>query len=156
MLRTDLLDRGVPWMRLLLQEGKLSQRKSLNLKTIEKVNTAFIGLALLALAYAGLRRDVRGLVVAALLVAPVLVANLPLYGFFRRERGLWFALRIVPLNLAYYVLNGLSAVLGWCLHHLIGAPAPAPEVQAFTEVGVKRWPPLPAKAKGSVWLRPGE
>jgi hypothetical protein len=79
--------------------------------------------------------------------------SLPVYRFYRRTRGFWFALRIIPLHLCYYLLNGLAAGTGWFMHHMIGAPAPAPEVQAFAEVGLQTWPPLPRKAQGSAWGR---
>jgi hypothetical protein len=83
----------------------------------------------------------------------VLLTSLPVYRFYRRTRGFWFSLRIIPLHLLYYVLNGVAAGTGWLLHHLVGAPAPAPEVQAFSEVGWQTWPPLPRKAQGSPWAR---
>ncbi len=77
----------------------------------------------------------------------------PVYRFYHRTRGLWFTLRIIPLHLCYYLLNGLAAGTGWFMHHMIGAPAPTPEVQAFAEVGLQTWPPLPRKAQGSAWGR---
>jgi glycosyltransferase involved in cell wall biosynthesis len=149
---TDVKERGIPWMRLLLTERRTSTMTSLNLKTIEKVNTALVGLALLSVPVAAVLRDPRWLSGLALFLVPV-VTNLDLYEFYRRERGLWFALRVLPLHLMYYFLNGCSAILGYLLHHTVGAPSPAPEVQALAEVGVKTWPPIPAKAKGSGWLR---
>jgi cellulose synthase/poly-beta-1,6-N-acetylglucosamine synthase-like glycosyltransferase len=153
VVRTDLFDRGIPWMRLLLQEGKLGQRRSLNLKTVEKVKTALVGLALGLAATAPITRDLRWLAASGLIVVLVLLLSLPVYRFYHAKRGMWFALRIIPLHLSYYLLNGVAAGSGWLMHHLVGAPAPAPEVQAFAEVGLQTWPPLPRKAQGSAWAQ---
>ncbi len=145
MLRTDLLDRGIPWMRLLLHEGRMGAMKSLNLKVQEKINTGLVGLALVA-ALLAVRFGPDWLIVAGVLLVPVLVTNFDLYRFFVRQRGLIFALGVLPLHLAYYVLNGCSAAFGWLLHHWFGELSPAAEVQAFHEVGVSRWPPVPARS----------
>ena len=153
VLRTDLMDRGIPWMRLLLQEGKLGQRTSLNLKTIEKVKTALTGLAVALCLVALLTRQPRWLFGVLGCLALVVAMSVPVYRFYHRTRGLWFTLRIIPLHLCYYLLNGLAAGTGWFMHHLVGAPAPTPEVQAFAEVGLQTWPPLPRKAQGSAWGR---
>lgn len=150
MLRTDLFDRGVPWVQLLLQEGRLGTMRALNLRRREKVNTACAGLALaslLALPWAGPEWTWLPLV----LLLPIVVTNLPLYRFFRRQRGLWFALAVLPLHLAYYVLNGFAVVFGWLLHHVVGEPAPAEVVQAYAEVKLQRWPPVPGPPEGSPW-----
>lgn len=153
VLRTDLFDRGIPWVRLLLQEGKLGQRRSLNLRTSEKVKVALMGFALVFTAI-GIGTGVRGwYLAAACCVVAVLIGSLRVYRFYARRRGLWFALRIIPLHLVYYVLNGVAATTGWLMHHLVGAPAPTPEVQAFAEVGLQTWPPLPRKAQGGPWGR---
>lgn len=151
VVRTDVKDRGVPWMRLLLQEGKLGQRRSLNLKTIEKVNTAAVGLALLLLAGGLLLRDPRLLLGAALLLAGVGLTNLSFYRFLRRAGGFGFTLAVFPVHLLYYVLNGVCASVGWLLHHLVGEPTPEPAVQAWAEVGVDQWPPVPRRLAVGPW-----
>jgi glycosyltransferase involved in cell wall biosynthesis len=152
---TDVRDRGVPWMRLLLQQGTGAHSRVLNLRAMEKVNTALGGLALLSLALAVVFRRWMWLWAVVVWLVTVMVSNRELYGFFVRMRGIGFAIGVLPLHLLYYLLNGFSALWGWALHHLIGAPAPAADIQAFSEVGVQTWPPLPAKAKDSVWVRPG-
>ncbi len=144
MLRTDLLDRGIPWMRLLLHEGRIGSMQALNLKLQEKINTALVGLALVC-AMLALRFGPLWLAIAGLLLVPVLLTNLDLYRFFVRQRGLLFTLGVLPLHLVYYFLNGCSAALGWLLHHWFGELTPAAEVQAFHEVGVSCWPPVPAR-----------
>ncbi len=151
VVRTDIKDRGIPWMRLLLQEGKLGQRRSLNLKPIEKINTALVGLAVLALAAAVALRDPRWLLVVPAVAAFVGLANLRFYGFLVRAGGLGFALGAFPIHLLYYIVNGVCAAGGYVAHHLIGEPAPEAAVQAYAEVGVRRWPPIPARAPIGAW-----
>lgn len=149
VLATDLKDRGVPWTRLLIQRGETIQARALNLGLRERICTALTWLALLGLLAAALLRDARWAVAAAVLVGAVLVTNLPLYGFFRRRRGLLFALGVVPLHLAYYILNGVSVLTAVVLHHTLGDPQPSATVQAFAERGVVKWPPVPRPVNGS-------
>lgn len=150
MAKTDLHDRGVPWMRLLLQEERIGTMQSLNLKRQEKINTALAGLSAIAVVAAAVL-DMRLLTLVPLLVLPIFISNLPLYFFFRRVRGLGFALAVLPLHYFYYLLNCWSASLGFLLHHTVGEPHPRAEVQAFAEVGVTSWPPVPQRGKWSPW-----
>lgn len=154
VIATDLHDRGVPWMRLLVEQGNDSNTTVLNVKTIEKINTALIWLSLL-LCIAGLvTRDGRWGLAALLLVLPVLYTNRRMYAFFARARGAWFALRVVPVHILYYFLNGISVLWGVFLHHAIGEPKPPAYVQAFAEVGVETWPPIPSKTPRGPWQQP--
>ena len=41
----------------------------------------------------------------------MLVINAPLFAWFARHRGWWFAARVMPLRVLYYVLNGISVIL---------------------------------------------
>ncbi|NNG17971.1 MAG: glycosyltransferase family 2 protein [Gemmatimonadales bacterium] len=146
MIATDFRDRGVPWTRLLIQRGIVSKSQSLNLRLIERVNTVLVWLSAAFAVVALGAQDARWLVGAAILLLPVLWFNRHLYGFFRKHRGFWFALRAVPLHLTYYFLNGIAVGWGWLVHHAVGEPQPAVAVQAFSEVGLESWPPVPRKA----------
>lgn len=112
---TDVRDRGVPWMRLLLQQGERRRKATLNLRPAEKVYTALTGIAAATAAVSALLRDIRWLIGAALLV-PVLIGNLPLLRWFAGQQGRWFAVAVLPLRILYYLLNGISAGIGWMLH----------------------------------------
>ena len=149
VMRTDLKDRGVPWTRLLITQGQAIKSRTLNLRTIEKVKTALVGLALAALLLALFTLRTRWLGVGLALLVPVLLSNARMYAFFLRQRGLCFTLAVVPLNLLYYVLNAFSFAFGWLLHETVGAPRPDPTVEAFSEVGVETWPPVPSKRGAS-------
>jgi glycosyltransferase involved in cell wall biosynthesis len=146
MIRTDLRDRGIPWMRLLLHEERIGAMQALNLKLQEKINTGLVGLALICLVLA-IPFGVYWLAGAAVLLLPVLIINVDLYRFFVRQRGFLFAIAVLPLHILYYLLCGISATVGWLLHHWVGELSPAAEVQAFYEVGVSRWPPVPMQSR---------
>jgi glycosyltransferase involved in cell wall biosynthesis len=151
VIATDLHDRGVPWMRLIVEQGKNGNTSVLNVKTMEKINTALIWSSVLLLLASLIFRDVRWLIGSLALTLPVLYSNRRMYAFFSRIRGVWFALRVVPVHLLYYFLNGISALWGTFLHHAVGEPKPPAYVQAFAEVGVETWPPIPSKTPRGPW-----
>ncbi|HJR64909.1 MAG TPA: glycosyltransferase family 2 protein [Gemmatimonadaceae bacterium] len=151
LLRTDLLDRGVPWTRLLVQQGTATRVATLNLRRIEKVKTALVGSAIAFALLAWPMGDARWLIVSGALLLAVMAGSADLYACFARVRGLRFALAAIPLHLLYYATNGLSVCLGWLIHHAVGEPRPDPVVEAYAEVGVQRDPPLPSRRRGGPW-----
>lgn len=151
VIRTDLKDRGIPWARLLAHRGVMLASGTLNLRWTEKLATLLVwaGVMLLA-AWAVTQRA--GFAAAGLVfVAFVLALNLPLWRFFARVRGLWFTVRVMPAHLLYYLLNGVSFGIGLLLQQLVGPPIPDPTIDAYSEVGVKRWPPVPSRNRPSSW-----
>ncbi|MES2304442.1 MAG: glycosyltransferase family 2 protein [Gemmatimonadota bacterium] len=111
MLRTDFRDRGLPWMRLLL-ERRGHTAPTLNTGRAEQFRVACAGVGLAALVAAlVLRNGVLG-IIGVLLFGALTIANLDTYRWFAAERGVGFAVLVVPLHLAYYVSNALAAALG--------------------------------------------
>lgn len=141
----DFRDRGVPWTRMLIQQGLATKSNTLNLRTIEKINTLLIGMALLLALVAVAVRSWVPLGAAGAAFAAVVALNHAMYAFFARSRGLLFALAVVPLHTLYYINNGFALGYGWLLHHLFGDPSPDATTQAYAEVGVEMWPPVPSK-----------
>jgi glycosyltransferase involved in cell wall biosynthesis len=119
--RTDFFDRGVPWVRLLLARGHLHRSTALNLKQGERVKTGLVGVALglMAIAVAGRRWEPAAAAFA--IGAGVVIANRHLFSWFAHQRGLRFALAVVPMHLWYYVLSGLAVTVGTALHAFGGA-----------------------------------
>lgn len=151
MLVADFRDRAIPWIRLQLTLGRAGRPATLLFRPGEWISSGLVGLALL-LALAALRLSFPPLAwIAAVLVGIFFVVNRGLYQFFLRTRGLGFTLRVIPLHLVYHLLNGMAAVWAWILFEVMGAPAPPPEIQAYSEKGLKTWPPLPTKADNSSW-----
>ena len=157
VIRTDLRDRGIPWSRLLAHSGGLMRAQTLNLKWTEKMNVLLAWSALLLTVVAFWRRDLSFGLAAVACVVVILAANWRLLRFFGRVRGIFFALRVVPAHLLYYLLNGVSFGAGLLLQQAVGAPLPDPTVEAQHEMELRypreqpRWPPIPAKQRKSTW-----
>lgn len=113
MLRTDLLDRGVPWMRLLLENPRTN---SLNISPAERIKTALVGLScvLLLLSLAMMRPWLTLIALGPL--AALIASNFGLYRWYAHLRGWAFALGVVPLNVLFYFVSGLSVVLAGVAH----------------------------------------
>jgi glycosyltransferase involved in cell wall biosynthesis len=114
LVRTDLMDRAIPWTEVILRTQRMPD--DLNLKKGQRIS-ALLTCALIPALLAALA--VRSLTVAAIaggLLAAVFVINRNLYGFFGRERGVWFAIRAVPLHLLYYLYSVLGFVVGFAAH----------------------------------------
>jgi glycosyltransferase involved in cell wall biosynthesis len=148
MLKADFMDRGVPWARLLAEQRALlgkaaSKAKSLSLRAKEKSNTFFVCLGLLLLGLSVQPKDHLLAVLGALCLVIVILRGLPLYAFFFRKRGLVFAICGVVLHMVYYVTAAVSVVWGALLAVVVGEPRPAPSVEAFSELNLASWPPVP-------------
>lgn len=111
LLRTDIRDRGIPWVRLLLRERVFAM--DLNLEIANRVSV--VGIYLLWAALIAMWFWPPAAIVSLLLVVALLVINLPLYNFFRRERGVLFALATIPWHWLYYTYNGVCCVVGLVL-----------------------------------------
>ncbi len=129
-LRTDLLDRGIPWVVLLLERRSLGRPANLNLKRGERVKALLVGLALPLFPTAALLRWPLLALAASLMLLGVVLSNLPLFTWFARQRGPLFALAVVPFNLGYYLVSCLSVVGGATVHLLRARSAVGPAVAA--------------------------
>ena len=156
VIRTDLRDRGIPWARLLAHRGGMLKVGTLNLKWTEKVNVILVWGAVLFCASWFLLRDARVFYAALACLTVVVAINWNLWTFFGRVRGPVFALRTIPPHLLYYFMNGVSFGAGLLLQQAVGAPLPDPTVEAWHEVGVQRWPPIPSKDRRSSWTADNE
>jgi glycosyltransferase involved in cell wall biosynthesis len=116
MVRTDLFDRGIPWMRLLLGAAADGRKRSLNVGHVERIKVALMGLVCLLTAMAILLLDVRWLYTAGAPLLLLIGLNFPVYRWFARSRGTWFAMRVVPVHILYYLISGLSVAIAVPLH----------------------------------------
>jgi len=148
MLKADFMDRGVPWARLLAEQRALlgpaaSKAKSLSLRAKEKSNTFFVCLGLLLLAMSVPHKNHLLAMLGALCLVVVVLRGLPLYAFFLRKRGLVFAICGIVLHMVYYVTAAVSVVWGAFLAVVVGEPRPDPSIEAFSELNLASWPPVP-------------
>lgn len=157
MIKADFMDRGVPWARLLAEQRALLgpaalKAKTLSLRAKEKSNTFFVCLGLLLLAVSVKPPDHLRATLGAVCLLIVIVRGTSLYGFFRRKRGLAFAICGVVLHMIYYLTAAVSVAWGAFLALLVGEPKPDPSVEAFSELNLAAWPPVPRDP--SKWAKP--
>ena len=113
MLKSDVLDRGIPWTQLIHRYGQLGT-SDLNVKTTYRLSVVAAYLAVL-FALGGLLLDARLFAAALPPLALLTYWGWDYYGFFAGKRGLTFALRVFPLHLLTHLYNGVSFVVGTAL-----------------------------------------
>jgi glycosyltransferase involved in cell wall biosynthesis len=131
MVRTDLLDRGVPWMRLLLENPRTD---SLNIRTAERVRTGLVGLSCALL---GLALVIGEPWLALFALAPLVglvVSNLAVYRWFAHRRGSLFSMAVVPFNILFYFVSGLSVVVATLGHMSARTRRPSPRDGATSTI----------------------
>lgn len=107
MIITDVRQRGIPWMRLLMS-GNVRPAATLNIRISEQACTILVVVGCLA-SFAWLWSGAAAwLAVASAAMAATLAINGPLLAWFARQRGWGFALCAMPLRLLYYALNAVS------------------------------------------------
>jgi len=145
MIAADLYDRALPWMRLFGGRPTTGRPRNARLRALKKRNTTLVWLALALVVGSiyGLRPWL--LLGAGLCVLLVLVNNRAQYRCFARDCGLAVALAAIPLDILSYFFHGFGIVYGRLLREVLGEPTPHPTVEAFSEVGVRMWPPVPMK-----------
>lgn len=104
VIRTDVVNRAIPWSRLILESGEAPD--DLNLQGKQRVSVALTGLGGLFLAATPLRLEL--MMLSFMCAAATVVINRDLYAYFWRMRGPLFAAACVPLHLIYYACCGLS------------------------------------------------
>ncbi len=152
MLATDFAGRGVPWMRLLLQEGSVSELRTLNLRPQERLSALLALLTVVTLAAAGELFSHAGLFASAATFAGMIALNRGFYAFLLRARGPGFLLAAIPLHLLHYLTAGVAAAAGYLTHNMVGAPGAPPEVEAQHALGIRTWPPCPRRPVEGTWM----
>jgi hypothetical protein len=133
VLVTDLRDRGIPWVQLLLDDSGRARRTSLNVRPEEKFATGLTGLAGLLVVVALVLQAPHWLGAALALVGMVLVLNAHLLRWFVHQRGLLFGVLVVPLRLLYYGVNGTAVLIVWA-QRLLQPPLVARSTPVVTRV----------------------
>jgi glycosyltransferase involved in cell wall biosynthesis len=82
---------------------------------------------------------------AALLV--LLVTNLPVHRFFARARGIGFAAMSAPVHIFVQTVAAGAVCTGWILRYVFGDVSPDATTQAYSEVGLEIWPPVPRRLR---------
>jgi glycosyltransferase involved in cell wall biosynthesis len=108
LILTDVRERGVPWVRLLLKRRDPVRRSTLSVRPGERVLTAVAGVAVVSLGANLATGDWRWLLLSGVAASIVLGGDLEFFRWLGQRRGRTFAIRVVPLRLLYYLLNVVS------------------------------------------------
>jgi glycosyltransferase involved in cell wall biosynthesis len=112
LLRSDILDRAVPWTRLILSTSRLPAELNLELKSRVSAMGVWILLML-----AGLGFWFHAAWFGSLSLLGILIGtNFPLYRFFYERGGLWFAMGAISLHFFYFFYSSLTFGLVWIEH----------------------------------------
>jgi GT2 family glycosyltransferase len=113
LLKTDIFDRGIPWTRLMLRTSKMVS--TLNVTRAQRISVVFVYLSLLLLFTTSIFP--KSLLGATALALAVTILNLDFYRFLRRNKGVGFTLKVLPLHWLYFLYCGFSAACGALLHY---------------------------------------
>jgi GT2 family glycosyltransferase len=142
---TEILARGVPWTQLICKYRIPAYDLNLGLGLRLSVVLSYLFVASLALSF----WSHAALWASACCLAGLVLLNARYYRWFVRERGVWFALRVIPAHLIHHLCNGVSFVAGVLLYRaaragwkLPGAlplvARPAPSASAHNRPNPKR------------------
>jgi hypothetical protein len=123
MIRSDVLDRGIPWCLLLLQGGRPRELGALNLTADGFASAALAWAAVLAAVAAPWTGPVWTLAAGAGFIA----LNLPFYRYLGKLRGPWFAVECIPLHFVHHLCGGAAAVAAvaiWAVRRPLGRRQP--------------------------------
>jgi GT2 family glycosyltransferase len=116
LIKTDVRDRGIPWVQLLHRYASI--RSDLNLTWKYRVALLLAYVAVLLFAASILWRPLAAPAVGALIVIAWLDRDY--YAFLTEKRGLWDALRWFPLHVIHHLGNGVSFLAGSLLRMVAG------------------------------------
>jgi cellulose synthase/poly-beta-1,6-N-acetylglucosamine synthase-like glycosyltransferase len=129
IVKTDVLDRAIPWTMLILRFR--SMPADLNLRWEQRASVLLAGVAAAALgvlpvAVAGAYPEawVWPAGAAALALALLAFVNRRFYCFLAKRKGRWFAIRAFPLHGVHFLCAGLGFALG-VLKYVAGSKAEA-------------------------------
>jgi len=77
----------------------------------------------------------------------LLATSLPVHRFYARRRGLGFAILAAPIQIVVQAVAAAALCTGWALRYLIGDVSPDATTQAYSEVGLEIWPPVPRRSR---------
>lgn len=104
LVKTDFLNRALPWTRLMVHHNRFLN--DLNLKNSSRFSVFLLFMSFIFQITSLWIKDFSLLAVVALLL--LLTINYPVYSFFKKKRGLFFALRVIPLHLFYFFYSGMA------------------------------------------------
>ncbi len=127
MLRTDIQNRGIPWTRLILREGKIPN--DLNLRRSQRVSVLLAGALPATLAAGAWFREPVLLWLGAALgcLLGIVLLNQRFLRFLSSVKNPLFVLAALPLHVIYYLSSGVAFAAGLFLHLVRRPHRPGPE-----------------------------
>ena len=115
LLKSDLIDRAIPWTVLMLSNKNYTT--DLNLKTSHKLSAIILVLLIIS-AFIATMSSWFVLVIPILLLLLFFYMNSDFYHFFLKKRGFLFTLKVIPFHLLYYFYSSLGYLVGLYKYHL--------------------------------------
>ena len=113
LITTDVLDRGIPWTKLLLS-NKSSFVNALDLQISSRISVAASYVFVILILASFYKPEISFL---ALFTATLLLwLNMKIYRFFYRKRGFVFSIRAIFMHWLYYLYSGLAFIGGALLY----------------------------------------
>lgn len=137
------------WDRTVLLTRSLGYRHTLATApgevvfTLTRAAVPMLAMLPIALLSAGFFQEPRWLLSGAIILVLATLINFRLLRFFARERGLLFAIAALPVHLFYQLIGATAICVGWLMGEAVGDRLPDAATQAYAEVGVDMWPPVP-------------
>jgi GT2 family glycosyltransferase len=145
MVRTDIFQRGVPWL-LLLKRTRMVE-KDLNVKADQKACVAITGVVLCAALLSVITPWAA--LVSGVGIAAIVGLNHRFFRFLLDREGALFACAALALQLVYYCCCGISVMIAACLWHVRPTPVerPLPAAQPRADRPAAAIPPSAARRR---------
>ncbi|MBE9259696.1 hypothetical protein [Dolichospermum sp. LEGE 00246] len=108
LIKADVCDRALPWVQLILRQGKMPS--DLNLGWSSRLSVILVYSFLLTLVACWWQWKL--LILAAVISILLININASVYRFFSEKRGVLFALGVLPWHWLYYFYSGLAFAIG--------------------------------------------
>jgi Glycosyl transferase family 2 len=88
-----------------------------------------------------------GIFEVALGLLVLLLTNVQVHRYYLGARGLGFAAVSAPVHASVQAVAAAALCTGWILRYLFGDVSPDATTQAYSEVGLEVWPPVPRRSR---------
>jgi GT2 family glycosyltransferase len=139
-------DHGIPWQDEMRNADRMISPPLRWSRRVDRARVALAWCAFVAVLGASMRvtQATRWILPASLILSAALYA--PIAQFFAQRRSAYFAIAVLPLYAIDLLAGGVGVAYSWVVRHTIGEPRPAPSIEAFAEVRLKTWPPVPTRS----------
>ena len=137
----DVLVRGVSAARLnQLRDFRLRAER---LYLVQSIDAVLVWASTAGVVAGIWRRSLIVVLFGCAAMLSVVVRHRAFLAAVRHARGASFAAVALPLHFVTCAVYGVAAVAGRALYHAVGEPQPDPVIQAYAEMGIETWPPVP-------------